>query len=615
MSVLGFINNAIDSAVTTVKEIVTPQSTVKCAKNEAIDIISKEAKQNLRNEDSTEIKNKTNSIEKIYKQIEEVCIDYNMNIKDVKEAKLLENIAGCSTEDLLKKSNDEIKTYIDSLKFVLKWQSWKMPWQERNIDDIKKIAKKANNRCTYLQTGGSFLRNIFRGKANLEKRLKNAGFEEINAENVKTYFRNQIAEAVASGNKKEIKKAYQEAFKTFGEMLIDTENPEEKALLTAAITELEAGVRNLAVKLSISNCQNNKTAQQKVARGLSDNFEEYTKADALGCRTKNDENIEISQISFQHMTEFDSMQVLDNMAARRRELEEKVKAGEVLNSDEAHYYNIAQSAQYSGAIVGASINTDYSNPNDILAKIDSDTETFGIREQVYAAANNYVKANQASLSITPETFAQTVNKATNNNYSKAIENNYKTSENTSKQASTTSIKINNNKQKTNTQITNTYQTELSQADKNIIQQPEKTLESTSASKDLSTKELNPLKIKKTKTEKTNTCGEKPLTKEKAISKGVKAVKQFAKENNISTFELAIDSLSSSNLDKNTKSWALEEFKSASASLQKLNFIKIANVSNAKAAAKFMNIEDRKSLKSRSFDIKQAVERINQETQV
>ncbi len=600
MGLLDYLNRAVDKAVTTVKEFVATQSTYEVSKSkENIPLISKETQAKQKNEDTIEIKN-NKSIETIYKQIEELCEEYKMSMEDVKKAQLLETIAGCSSEELAKKSPEEIKSYIDSLKFVLKYQSFTFFWQDRNIDDVKNIAKKANQRCTYLQTGGSFFDNLFRRNKTLSKRIKDAGFEEVNSETVRQYFKNMVAEAIASGNPEKIKKAYDNALKTFGYALNDTENPDEKALLTAAISELEASKRNLAAKLSISSCQNNQNAQMKVAKGISDNYRAITcSSDALGQYTSTDDNLTISQTAFQYMSEEDSLAALSETKSYIQSLETKVQRGEALTAEEQRYYDSVRYSQYAGAMVGASINNNYSNPDNVLGQIDNDTQELGIREQVYKTASAYVEANQDTLPITTRKFTETVDKATGNNYSNVI--------------------------KTSSTITEPEKVKTQTQTKAQVQSETKTIIEKTVIEEVNTKSITP-KIKSSKAVVSSPLREKTkentevfteqeqeekTTFEKAVKGGVKNVKKYAKDNNIKTLDLAIDSLNSSSASNATKKWALSQFEAASNSEQILNFHKISHGSSAIAAAKTMDEKTRNQLNTfRSYYIKQSVENLN-----
>ncbi len=614
MGLFDYINRAIDTVVTTVKEAVTPQEVQKVSspQKETVQMVSQETMANEKNEDTVNIKNK--SIDSIYKQIDELCDDYRMSMEDVKKAHLLETIAGCSSEELTKKSDEEIKSYIDALKFVLKWQSWKLPWNDRDIDDIKDIAKKANERCIYLQTGGSFLGNLFRSNKTLSERLKNAGYNEPTPENVQEYFAGMIAEAVKTGDTKKIQEAYDDALKTFGEILIDTHNPQEKALLTAAIAQLEAGKRNLATKLSILSCGDNNEAKAVVAKGISDNYRTMTcKADELGNYTSDKDNIEMSQRAFQHMTEADSLAALAKNKAYAQELANKVERGEELTPEEQRFLSSVNVSYYSGAMIGSMCNMTYSNKENVLYTIDNDTSELGIQSQVYSTAANYVKGNQSSLTITTKAFTQAMDKATKGNYSAVLSGNNDCA--TNQQSARISNNNRNNINSSTKETTSNEAVSSNQVKTTNSQQTEKT--STVSNKHDTNRTTNctttnPIN-KTTNANSQIQANENPtVTQEVAIQGGVKEIKKFAKENNVSTFELAIDTLNTTNASSSTKKWALNQFKTASDSQQVLNFNKITHASSALAAANAMDDNTRSQLNTfRSYYIKETVENLEE----
>lgn len=617
MGLLDYLNNAVDTVVTTVKEVVSPQSASEVSKvKETVPMISKEAQEKQKNEDTIEIKAK--SIDSVYKQIENLCVEYRMSMEDAKKAQLLETIAGCSTEELAKKSDTEIKNYINALKFVLKYQSFKFFWEDRNIDDINKIAKKANERNIYLQTGGNCIENMFRGRKSLAKRMKEAGFTEANAETARQYFNQMISEAVATGDPKKIQKAYDKALKIFGYALNDTEDAEEKALLTAAISELEASKRTLAAQLSISSCQNNKTKQMAVAKGLSDNYRAMTcSADALGQYTSEEDNLKISQTAFQYMSEEDSLAALDETKSYIKSLEMKLQNGEALTEEEQRYYDSVRFSQYAGAMVGASCNNNYSSPDNVLGKIDNDTEELGIREQVYKTASAYVETHQNSLPITNQQFTQIVDKATNGSYTATTTAATKT-ENIKVQAQsqTTSAQT----QRTSNQTIASQQTQAQQNTtiNSSIEQVEttttvaqKTVTTPKTLSSASTTAAKKENVKSSEVQQQKNPQEATATIEQAIKGGVKAVKKYAKENNVKTLDLAIDSLNSSSASHATRKWALSQFEAASNSEQILNFHKITHGSSAIAAAETMDDKTRGQLNTfRSYYIKESVENLN-----
>ncbi len=633
MGILGFIGEKIDSAITTVKEWVAPEGTAKVSAasaakpKENIQMVSKETQKAQKNEDTVKIKTKT--ADSVYKKIEELCAEYKMDMKDVKEAKLFEGILGCSTAELAKKSDKEIEQAIEALKFTLSWQSWVLPWQNRDIEDIKDITLNANKKFVALQTGRGCWSDMFRFSSSIEDRLKKAGYDSVTKENVESYFRSLISDAIATRDNEKIKEAYDEALKTFGDILNDTKDPLHKEALTAAIGELQASKRALAAQLSITSCGNDTKAQQATARGLAGNFRAMTVTkDALGERTSQDDNISISKTAFQYMTEEDSLKALAETKNYNQTLAAKIQNGETLTEEEEYYINSVRCTYYAGSMIGASCNQNYPTPDNVLGQIDTDTADLGIQSEVYSMASAYVDSNQNSLTITSQQFTKTVNNATGGNYTNVITNSNANRITTSKQTSGKQEIVTQNNTKTENKTQCEQQTIMSAVQKEI---PTFGIEEPSINQSQSTQDEALQKSQNKRNASNATRVTSPLhqtaaaeqqtpiqkqetseTRQKAIQSGVKAVKQYAKDNNVSTMELAIESLNSGTASSATKKWALGQFEAASNAEQILNFNKITNASSAMAAAGAMDEETRSQINTfRSFYIKEAVENLNE----
>lgn len=638
MGIMSWISQKIDSAVTTVKEWVAPESTSKVSATEKpkpkenVPMVSEETQAAQKNEDKVEIKSKT--AESVYKQIEEICAEYKMSMEDVKKAKLLEGILGCSTEELVKKSDEEIKTAIEALQFTLSWQSWVLPFQSRDMDDIKEIMGNANKKYIALKTGRGCWSDMVRWSTPLADRLKDAGYNEVNKENVERYFEDLIRDAIATGDKEKICEAYTEALKTFGDILNDTEDANHKEILTAAISKLQASARAMAAELSITSCGNNQEAKACVARGIASNYVAMScTADALGERPSADDNTKISITAFQHMTEEDSIAALKETKEYNDALLDKIQNGEPLTEEEEFYLNSARVSYYSGSIIGACLNVTYPSPDNILNTIDTDTGELGIRSEVYSAAASYVANNQDSLPITTQQFSKKVDKATNGNYtavlnsaSAGVSNTHCANKAIKYQVSSTTI--NQNQRGGTTASGGTNNPEVTQGEQTLsgnISVGGTTTpisgDTTLVSKDTghaatgqrhSAKGEEAVPEQHQENQNSGYVSADIANRNKAIQGGVKAVKQYAKDNNISTLELAIDSLNSSFASSSTRKWALAQFEAASNSEQLLNFHKITHSSSALAAAQTMDEKTRSQLNTfRSYYIKEAVENISE----
>ena len=638
MGLLNYISKAIDTVTTTVKEWVAPQSVSKVSSTqkpkETVQMVSKETQEAQKNEDTVEIQSKT--ADAIYKKIEEMCVDYKMSMEDVKKAKLLEGILGCTTEELVKQSDEDIDKALEALQFTLSWQSWKLPFQSRDMEDIKEITINANQKFIALKTGRSCWSDQLRWSTPLADRLKDAGYNEVTKENVEKYFDSMITEAVASGDKEKINEAYTEALKTFGDLLNDTEDPQHKEMLTAAISKLQASVRATAAELSIRSCGNNNEARQCVARGIASNYRAMAcTTDAYKERTTSDDNTKISQIAFSNMSEEDSLAALAETKAYNNALAAKAQNGEPISEDEKYYLDSVRIDYYSGAIVGSSYNPNYSTPDNVINTINTDITEQGIQEPVYAATANYVNAHQDSLPITVQQFTQTVNRATGGNYTTVLENcpnnggtyvvnrnsstNNKASKNNQTNAPTNKGADNSQKaDSTDTTTTKAENTQTAAAPDMVptygtpdaVVAPSDTVPAKPQHREHTAQqreeeEAPPQQV-------VSSPVQDLATRKKAIQSGVKAVKEYVKENNVSAMDLAIESLNSNSASSSTKKWALAQFEAASNAEQLLNFHKISNGANAMAAARTMDDKTRSQIRDfRSYYIKESVENLNE----
>ena len=63
--------------------------------------------------------NSQKDINTIYNKINTICEENGINIQEAKDAKLLENIAGCTTEELISMDEKDLDLVLESLKSSL----------------------------------------------------------------------------------------------------------------------------------------------------------------------------------------------------------------------------------------------------------------------------------------------------------------------------------------------------------------------------------------------------------------------------------------------------------------------------------------------------------------
>ena len=397
--------------------------------------------------DSVHTQNKTRKIDSVYEKIRAICNEYRMSMEDVKKEQLLEKIAGCTTEELLTKTDEELQKIIDALKSALGITGdWTWPWKNRNREDINKIAQDANKRYIYKQTGSTWFREVFRSKNNVYEELVKEGYltsENVSGEEateaIKKYFADIIKEAILSGDESKIKKAYAKAKKLFGDLLIDTTDPEQKKVLMAAIAELEASERDLMAELSLASCGNNRAAKEDVAKGISDNYEAIvTQKDATGAVPTQTESTSISDKMFRNMNEKDIQETLDKTyesaevffkenGEKLKEIQLKLQYGEELTAEEQELYTKAQNlyyAKYAGANTGIANNEgiEDTNRDTLLSRVYNDTTDLNINNEVQEATKNYIETHPEALTgMSKEEFYQLLNEVKNHNSSNQSE--------------------------------------------------------------------------------------------------------------------------------------------------------------------------------------------------
>lgn len=547
------------------------------------------------------------SRERMYSLIGELCAAYDIDIEEAKKAGLLEQIAGCSEEELAKKSDEEIKSYIDSLKHALTWKSWKLPWQKRDINDITSIAKNANKNYIAKEVGitlGSSIKRSFKHffgiDTGVNARIKSKG-SELTEKDVEDYFQQILTENIKSNDPESIQNAYTKAMQTYGELLIDSESIKEKELLTAAISKLQASSRGKAAQLSLASCRNNKNLYQAVGRGLSANFEKISSTkDLLGEFTSKEDNTLISHLSFSHMNEEDSFIALTRMKNRRQELAQKIANGEELTEEESRYYDEAQISQYSGAMTGSSCNADITEEAklNIISNVNNDTKEFGIQEKVYSQTADFIEKHAGSLPITTNEFISKADKATGGEYSRVILNGSSSSPKTTQ---ATNQPVNGNKQATsNKTVTQKPQTaqNTTTSPVNNTQNKKADTHTTAHSIEKPAKLANTDNHKEVKT-KNNAAVTSPANKAQPKTaiiqiykkSGIEGVKEFQKAAKMSEIELTQEILNSNNTGKELQQWAMAKFKTLPDSMKKIAFIGIHKIDNKIEASKYMRKED------------------------
>lgn len=360
--------------------------------------------------DQVNTSNGQRTIDQVYQKISEICVEYRMSIEDVKKAQLLENIAGCSSEDLVKLSDNELNEVITALKKALT-RDWKVFWKNRDLEDIKEIAKDANAQLVRQRTGGSWLgqkwHNLVSSDESITKFLEN----------------------IDSLPKEEKIKKYAEALKKFGYTINQKGTPEEKALLSTIIEKLKAADRALAAKVLITSCGNNAEAQATVAESVEEQREAIvSKEDALGETPTVEDSTEIANTTFKKMNEEGVRKALERQDKRAGEIIAEYKAllakkeQGTLTEEEAKRLSELETlrenyvkAGYSGALTAIPSNENL-NPekvDELVCKICGDTHKHDIYEEVLENVKNYLEKHPEASKLPQDDLIELITK--NNN--------------------------------------------------------------------------------------------------------------------------------------------------------------------------------------------------------
>ena len=406
--------------ITNVKNISAAQTTKACqnADKQSASIINCSETQN--NNELTSQQNKN----KIYKQIEELCVEYRIDIEDAKKANLLECIAGCTSEDLVNMTEEDLKFVLNCLKFALKLD-FKAFWNKRDLNDIKEIAQRANEKFVREKTGGNWLMQQVKNcltKTNLTDELTSKGYLDKNNQTdkeaakqaLKDYFRNEILGNLSGLSDEKIAEKYENALKQFGYLLNILKDGNDKELLTSVIEELRADKRALAAKVALASSCGDELVRAKTAKGINDNTENIvTKRDALGNAPSKDDAAEIANCAFKYMTKEDIEEALEVLNKNSKEFFEKygdkikeLKARrdrrETLNPWEKDLLLKAENAyeaRYSGAITGTCQNSGLENETkaEIRTQILEGTEDAGITKEVLNQVETYAETHKDEL--------------------------------------------------------------------------------------------------------------------------------------------------------------------------------------------------------------------------
>ena len=367
-----------------------------------------------------------------------VFLDKNgITMEEAKNANFLERIAGCTKEELVNMSQEDLDKVIEAA--TSGFRLWNMV-TDASIDDM---VNKGHKKYIRMISGRGWLGELFRKHRGVVDYLRKEGYitaEKPTEQDIERaldlLFTDITNEAIASGNTEKIKKAYDKALELFKSLNIDTQG-EERGHLAHIIAKLEAGSRYYAEQLAIKGSS---SAEERaiVAESVVENFEEIvTSEDALGEVPDKEVSAQIADIAYTHLTKealekalselyTNAEEFFKNHAQEIEALKAKRDRGETLTEEEQKLLTEAENvyyAQYAGSMTGTSKNSNLTEQEktSTYQRIFEDTESIGIKEEVVETVSDFIEEHpEVLLSQSKEKFIKMIDDATNNAYTETL---------------------------------------------------------------------------------------------------------------------------------------------------------------------------------------------------
>ena len=378
----------------------------------------------------------------VYKKIEEICKDYSIDLNDAKSFGMLEQILGCSTKELLSKSDAEINNAIVVLKDALS-EHWKFDilWNNRNLDDIKEITDDAREKYNLSQVGGSTIGQIWH---NIKAGAKNVfGLSTIDncktPEEISNYYKTKYLEDIENKTKEEKEEIYKNLLKDFYYDFNNCKSNEKKIAMVKAIKNLAAKDRTLIIDVIERSFTSGEKALTLLGKALNENFESIVMSkDANNETLSKNEASKVAHTAFKHMTEEDIRKALDilnkdadafykqygqeieNLKTRKANGEELSPAEEELLSKSEKCFEFRFSGAITGTVVNAKLNTE--SKAVFVKDIYTTTEALGIHEEVLNAVAEFTEENPDVINMNPEEFKGLMDDMTDGKYSEIVYN-------------------------------------------------------------------------------------------------------------------------------------------------------------------------------------------------
>lgn len=583
--------------------------------------------------------------DEIYKRIENLCKDQDIDIKLAKDFGLLEKIAGVMTKaELVQLQDNTINALIAILSNSLGWGDG-LGFGDKDRDDLTKLVKDIHEKIALEKTGGSKWGQAWH---NVKKGVKSI-FGGKNVENcqneneVSTYYQKKYLNNIKNATPEEKIKTYQELLREFYYDFNAQKSTEKQLQMIKAIENLAAEDRAVMVKVIENSFIQDPSALALFGKILDINFESIVlNRDGFNNTVSKNDATGMSHTAYRHMSEDDICESLNRNRERAKgfmvqhsatagAIRDKQSKGIKLSPEEQDILARMDciNSRYAGALTGISSNNTLSESVkcNYLSKVSNDTTEMGIQEEVLETVVNFIKANPEAVLMPKEKFIALMDKVTNGKYSVVLKRLSKNSNNnkiiktitqkTKEESKTQKSKENKEKvvnekesKYNNTNIKNkdkidTKNPKYNTSDGKIISNPIQQDSTTTLANSLIFNDTD-LSLSMGTTNKSKSVTYKKL--EFAAQKGVEAVNKVIEESNLNEFEATVHLLSMSNLEANVEKLAFDTFEKWNDSQKALYCNYIENNSNKIKAGKMIKSTSAlKNVKCNNFYVKSEFE--------
>lgn len=436
--ILGFIGKIFgsDEVKATASEVERPVENVPMVAEETIKAES--------NKDQVHVCSHHKNRNEIYARLEEFCAEYRVELDLLKEMNFLEEIAGTShLEELSKYELDSIFIALDTAMT----RDWKALWKERDREDVEEIIYYTKRELNRDKVDGSWVGQKY-SDLTTEKTLaeelvaegvidKNTDLDSLSDEEfknkVREYVQQEFLGDLDGKSERRIQRKYNRAKRKFAYFVNKFQTDREKAILAAAIDELDSASKTMLSQMLYDSCGCDCDSKAEVARSL---FEEVdtTRVDALGESMTQESSTEFYESTVENMSKADATEAVEEMKSssqtfikengeRVKDIKARKARGESLSTEEEallREYENKHVAFNAGASVAIPQNENFT-PKEaqvVVENIIDNAKKLGIETDVLETIVKYIDKNPNEFSkMSKKEFEQLLNTITDNRFS------------------------------------------------------------------------------------------------------------------------------------------------------------------------------------------------------